>query len=872
MRQADGSELLGAGDPRAEEIGVIYVAPTDERKDVLTAILTQEKLGRRQIAIVLPEQNRAFQRRVDFEVLKMRRNPQARLIFIAPPRSEPAEYARQRRFAVYSSLESYARSLQDRWAGGTEEEGEAAWPQRLRRLLGLRGRTGGSEGQDRAERGRQRERLSQRPGPAEESAVSPEPEPSQSGPRGSSTGKAAAAGALVGSAAGIGWAALQQERQPADEERPPADLEALEEDEELPPVVGAGRSLPAAARSGAGKSQPVTPPAQEQQQGPEQGEEEQGAPPVSPAEAGAVGGAIGLAAAQSQASRNQGEQEAAQDQEEVKASATPPRTAPGSAGPSIIRFPHSRRITAKLPLATNAYAPNVEAARQGSSSGNGGAGRMAAAAGAGALAGAAAGAAFAGAGTGMSSGGGSSVSGAGAPPVVQPSGVSTLPPPLTPLRQRGARRRRRTPLLLALLVAVLLLLLIGCGTLAAVRPQLLGPVAAMMPFGTPGATVTITPASVDVKNQYLITGVTGQPDPAQRQIQARLLTAAPGAQTKTATATGHGQTPAVSARGTVTFVHYGGTWESVLSGTKFPLANGLAIITDETVSLPPVDSPGQPVSRTGRAHVVPAGSAGNLPAGAISNRLCCGSDSIWATSGAFTGGQDPESYTFVQQSDIDNLATPLKASLAQQAQQQFQRQLRPGEQLVGQPACQTTVKSDHQAGDHASSVTVTVSATCSGEVFDRQAALRLAASLLGQEAGKKLGASYAPVGQPRTTISDATLINARQGVVSITITAEGLWAYQFSAADKERLAHLIAGKSRSEAQQLLQRQEGIKASDIQIAHGSERLPADSKQINIVIATISGLQPGTATSTVPASSPIITPTRPEPGTPGTTGKG
>src|SRR5262249_49182773 len=49
-----------------------------------------------------------------FEGLKgMRRDLKAQLVFIAPSGPGPAEFARQRRFPVFSSLENFARSLQE---------------------------------------------------------------------------------------------------------------------------------------------------------------------------------------------------------------------------------------------------------------------------------------------------------------------------------------------------------------------------------------------------------------------------------------------------------------------------------------------------------------------------------------------------------------------------------------------------------------------------------------------------------------------------------------------------------------------------------------------------------------------------------------
>src|SRR6266700_3016374 len=112
MRQGDGTDLLGPSDPRSASIGVIYVAPNDDRQSVLTAILTQDKLGFKQVIVVLPDQNQAFQRPVDFDGLKnMRRGLKAEIVFIAPSGPGPAEYARQRRFPVYSSLESFSQSI-----------------------------------------------------------------------------------------------------------------------------------------------------------------------------------------------------------------------------------------------------------------------------------------------------------------------------------------------------------------------------------------------------------------------------------------------------------------------------------------------------------------------------------------------------------------------------------------------------------------------------------------------------------------------------------------------------------------------------------------------------------------------------------------
>lgn len=135
MRQSDGADLFGANNPHNSNIGIVYVAPNDDRQSVLTAILTQDKLGRKQIVIVLPEKNNAFQRSVDFDGLKnMRRGMEAQLVFIASDGSSAAEFAHQRRLPVYTSLEEYAQTLyeelQDQGTPGiaNEEDEETEFP------------------------------------------------------------------------------------------------------------------------------------------------------------------------------------------------------------------------------------------------------------------------------------------------------------------------------------------------------------------------------------------------------------------------------------------------------------------------------------------------------------------------------------------------------------------------------------------------------------------------------------------------------------------------------------------------------------------------------------------------------------------------
>src|SRR5205807_2886866 len=127
------------------------------------------------------------------------------------------------------------------------------------------------------------------------------------------------------------------------------------------------------------------------------------------------------------------------------------------------------------------------------------------------------------------------------------------------------------------------------------------------------------------------------------------------------------------------------------------------------------------------AHDVNVGASGNIMALDFNNVQCCGSSSVLVSNPtAFSGGQDPQKYTAVQQSDVDGAANPLKSPLTQSAMSSLQGQKHANEQFVTRPQCTTTVTSNPPVGAKASSVTVTVTAKCSAEVYDQNGAQTIA--------------------------------------------------------------------------------------------------------------------------------------------------
>lgn len=638
MRQSDGADLFGANNPHNSNIGIIYVAPNDDRQSVLTAILTQDKLGRQQIAVVLPEKNKAFQRPVDFDGLKnMLRDMEAQLVFIASSGSSAAEFARQRRFPVYTSLEEYAQTLYEEF----QDQG----------IPGV----------------------------------------------------------------------------------------ANEEDEKT--------EFPRVAPAPAAQEDTVT----QSRKGPPKGSG--GAKPGGPTSTGAESEAV-----------------------------------PGTAQPSP-RPEDEASISGNVPVAQSTFTPLISANGSPDTSRRG------------------------------------------------------YPPVFTPGRTPG---RTRIPWLIAVLI-LLLLVLVGY---FAYQPI-------MSLIFPPSATVTITPSSKELKNTYAITAVMGTPDPAKRQVQARSLYAASSDQSKTVKASGVGQIPATVAIGTLTFYNSSSTDQTVPAGTVFTDSNGVQVVNDVDAVIPAGNPPaglyGQVIVS---AHAVTGGENGNILAFDFNNDPCCATGVFVRNTTAFSGGQNAQMFTYVQQADIDQAVSALNAPVMTNVQTALQKQIHTSEQLVSPAQCGTNVNSDHSAGDHASNVTVNTMVVCTGEVYDQQGVQLIAQEMLKTDPTENPGNGYVPVGTIVTTVTKATA--DAKGVISLLVHVEGVWVYQFSDAQKQEFAKLIAGKNQKEAQSLLMQQSGVDMTTIQFfgADGNT-LPKNQSRITIAVLSVPGLQ-SVGTPTLAPASPTVTP--------------
>ncbi len=168
----------------------------------------------------------------------------------------------------------------------------------------------------------------------------------------------------------------------------------------------------------------------------------------------------------------------------------------------------------------------------------------------------------------------------------------------------------------------------------------------------------------------------------------------------------------------------------------------------------------------------------------------------------------------VTQQDIDLAMSPLIQPLKEQAQQTFQTDIHPGEQLVREPQCLPTSSSNVAAGAQASTVTVFVSAKCTGLVYDQQGALALGENLLTQEASKQLSAIYALTGQLASTVTTTTI--NEQGQFFVTVGVSGTWIAHFDPSLEQALTKKIAGKTSKAAQSLLLASGAVKQARIQL--------------------------------------------------------
>jgi len=256
----------------------------------------------------------------------------------------------------------------------------------------------------------------------------------------------------------------------------------------------------------------------------------------------------------------------------------------------------------------------------------------------------------------------------------------------------------------------------------------------------------------------------------------RLLNPLTLSESATAKTTGTGHQNARAATGYLTVYNGEFTRVPVPAGTVLTGADGVQVVTDQDATIPA----GNPPSYghvTLSAHAAQPGRKGNIPAYDIS-QVCCAPSVLAKNSSSFSGGQDERNFQTVAKADIANAASPLETTLAASSNGALHGQLHPGEKLIPLP-CSRAVAPNHQPGQEATRVTVTVSQTCRAVAYDETVLQATVTPLLTTQAEQRRGAGYRRRGTVAVTITQATVSNNQPFLI---FSSHGTWVYAIANA------------------------------------------------------------------------------------------
>lgn len=358
-------------------------------------------------------------------------------------------------------------------------------------------------------------------------------------------------------------------------------------------------------------------------------------------------------------------------------------------------------------------------------------------------------------------------------------------------------------------------------------------------YAANSTTVTITPDHPLISDGFSVTGVIGQPDPAQMQISAPRRSVSNPSQA-TVQGTGHNHIPAKNAKGTLIFFNTLLTSQTVAAGTPISVGKGVEIITDRLLIIPPATKRTLGTASVS-AHASSAGIVGNIRALTLNRTPCCGAGITVSNTAAFTGGQDQQHYTFVQQSDVDAVANPLGDQLKQQSRDQLKAKRAQGEMPIGQPQCDDpNVSEDQLIGDHGRNIpstTSTVSVTCREHLYNQQQLQKLAEGHLQEKTTSQYGPNYKLVGAVQVKPMSQTVNDES---VNMVVDAKGVWVFQPTDAQEAEWKRWIAGQSKLKATTFLQSQKGVSKASIQMS--GDTVSDDTNKIGCDMENVEGLSP------------------------------
>ncbi len=345
----------------------------------------------------------------------------------------------------------------------------------------------------------------------------------------------------------------------------------------------------------------------------------------------------------------------------------------------------------------------------------------------------------------------------------------------------------------------------------------------------PTVTVTIIPRSVQAETTGTITIATSK-EATNDEIPGRMLPAITMSQSQTAATTGITAQAAQPGRGTITFYNSALYPQTIVAGTLLTGADGRQVVTDYAVTVPSgtLATNGQ---ASVSAHSLILGTTGNIKADDVYGPCCL--LNIQAESSPFTGGQEAETYQSVTKADIDTTAASLKTSITQTVTAALQIQVHSNETLATPPTCQQTVTANHEVGEKAIQVQVTISASCTAVTYETQSFQQWLTQDQAQTASKELREHYRLTEDIPATIQTITE-GSTEGAYQLTVQSKGTWVYHFSQTELSRLATTIAGKGKDQATTLLLHTPGVQMVSLRLDAGQTSIPTDPSHIHFLL--------------------------------------
>ncbi len=390
------------------------------------------------------------------------------------------------------------------------------------------------------------------------------------------------------------------------------------------------------------------------------------------------------------------------------------------------------------------------------------------------------------------------------------------PLPVQPSKHSRTQQKSRIPLLLLLVALV--------GLVIGLTSRLI------LPLLTPSATVTIVTAATEQTTTSTIHVVNGAADPSKQQLAGRLLSSLTMSQQKTIPTTGTAHQDAKAAHGIIIFYNAATYPQTIPTGTILTGTDRMQLVTDADVTIPAAIFPtfGQ---ASAPAHAAMTGPGGNVRAGDIYGSCC--RLNISAVNGTFTGGQDERSYQIVTAQDINSMATSLTTGVEQSVQAALQIQVQPTETLITPLSCTQKVTPDHQLGEEATHVTVTIDETCTGTVYTTQALTTMTAQIATQDAEKRQGAGYTTTGVQNSTIQATP---KEHGNIDLQVKSVSRWAYQYGPEQQQAIIAMIAGMSQEQAKTTVLHLAGVQSVSITTKNGTT-IPNDLQHIHLVFVQV-----------------------------------